>query len=644
VFAPKTVTVAATALLFAIASCSQQPDPEPVATSLAAGMTSGDFSSVPLAELSPSAVTEEFGEIIDGLGDVSPSVTVVEVTEDDADDAIRHVTLDVSWQLPGDDVWSYPTTTRMLLTEDDWQVEWAPDVLHPDLTEGDRLGLQRTTADRADVLGADDAVLVTERPVLNIGIDKTRVDDDETLAASAGELADIVGIDAEGFADRVESAGERAFVVAITLREEDATDVLDDIEAVDGALAQPDTLHLAPTREFARPILGTAGEATEEIVEESEGRVEPGDLTGLSGLQRSYDEALAGTPGLAVELVPEEGERAVLYEREPVAGQPVTLTLDVDLQRHAEDILGEVGPASALVALEASTGNVLVAASGPGSEGYSTATLGQYAPGSTFKIATSLALLRAGLSPKTTMSCPATLTVDGREFSNYSDYPSSGLGDISLRTAVANSCNTAFMGQRDVVTQAELAAAAASLGLGLDFAVGMSSFGGSVPDAADGATEHAASMIGQGQVLASPLAMATVAASVAAGETVTPRLVVDTGSLGDDGGDADSDGGDGGDAASAPDTPLTTAEAETLAELMRAVVTEGSASFLRDIPGDPVGAKTGTAEFGSESPPDTHGWMIAIQGDLAVAVFVEEGDSGASAAGPLLADFLRAAS
>ena len=76
--------------------------------------------------------------------------------------------------------------------------------------------------------------------------------------------------------------------------------------------------------------------------------------------------------------------------------------------------------------------------------------------------------------------------------------------------------------------------------------------------------------------------------------------------------------------------------------MMRAVVTEGTARFLDDVPGAPVGAKTGTAEFGTGDPPDTHAWMIATQGDLAVAVFVEEGTSGSQTAGPILERFLRA--
>lgn len=77
-----------------------------------------------------------------------------------------------------------------------------------------------------------------------------------------------------------------------------------------------------------------------------------------------------------------------------------------------------------------------------------------------------------------------------------------------------------------------------------------------------------------------------------------------------------------------------------LKDLMRAVVTSGHAGFLSDVPGAPVGAKTGTAEFGTDNPPKTHAWIVATHGDLAVAVFVEDGGLGADTSGPLLKKFL----
>jgi cell division protein FtsI/penicillin-binding protein 2 len=89
--------------------------------------------------------------------------------------------------------------------------------------------------------------------------------------------------------------------------------------------------------------------------------------------------------------------------------------------------------------------------------------------------------------------------------------------------------------------------------------------------------------------------------------------------------------------------PVSRAEAATLRALLRGVVTSGSGRGLADVPGPPVIAKTGTAEFERDGKVLTHAWMIAARGDLAVAAFVDVGESGSGTAGPLLEAFLRLA-
>ncbi len=225
---------------------------------------------------------------------------------------------------------------------------------------------------------------------------------------------------------------------------------------------------------------------------------------------------------------------------------------------------------------------------------------------------------------------------------------------MTLRDAFAHSCNTAFINARDTVSQAQLEAAATSLGVAVEApALGAGAFLGSVPGEATG-TEHAASMIGQGKVLMSPLAAAIMAGSVAKGAPVSPQLVLNPGA--DDGGGraapqprpsagatpSASPTAAAPAPAAASGTPVTAAEAAALADMMRAVVTSGHTGFLASVPGAPVAAKTGTAEFGSDDPPKTHAWIVAVHGDLAVAVFVEEGGLGATVSGPLLKEFLTA--
>ncbi|GAB3990820.1 penicillin-binding transpeptidase domain-containing protein [Nocardioides marmoraquaticus] len=599
---------------------SSDDEVQAAAETAAAALSSGETERVRFAGDEPAA-RAAYDAVVTGLpGDPSVEVRDVEVGGE-AGDGAATATLAWSWDL-GVETWRYTSEGVLEQAGDEWRLRWQPALVAPGLGDDERLVATRVGAVRGDVLGADDARIVEPRPVVRVGVDRGAVPRRVAVAA-AREVAALVDVDPAPYVAQVRAAGERAFVEAIVYRAADLDEsTRDALAAVRGARLLTDSLPLAPTRDFAAALLGSVGPATAEVVEDSDGRVAAGDEVGLSGLQRRYDERLAGRPGVTVDAVPSDGEPRELFAVDAVAGEPLRTTLDLALQERAQRVLADVGPASGLVALRPSTGEVLAAASGPGSDGYSTATFGQYAPGSTFKVVTSLALLREGLGPDSLVSCPATVTVDGREFENYDDYPGSGLGDITLRDAVARSCNTAFIGAADRLGPDALASAAASLGLGVDHDLGFPAFLGEVPRAESG-TGAAAATIGQGTVLASPLAMAAVTASVVAGEAVLPRLLPDV--------DVEQE---------QPRTPLTGAEAQALRTMMGAVVTEGSGSLLADLAPPAVLAKTGTAEFGDDQPPRTHAWMVGAQGDLAVAVFVEEGESGSSTAGPLLRAFL----
>lgn len=635
------VTVAA-----GLVACSAEPPgPESATEALAAALTSGDFTRAPFAggDADVTAATAARTAAYEGLAPWEPTVAVVSTAVDEKDKDLATATLGYTWDVDTSDAdWTYETHAKLARDDEDvWHVTWSPSLLAPDLVAGEVLTVERARAARANVLGAAGAVIVEPRRVRRVGIDKTQIDaadHDAAARALAGEL----GIDAEAYAARVAAAGPKAFVEAITIRDGDPGYDVVKLSGMTGVNEVPDTLPLAPSRNFARPILGTVGPATAEIIEKSDGAVVAGDLAGLSGLQRQYDAQLRGLPGLTITAAQPDGTAPrQLYMVAPTPGTPLTTTLDVALQEAAESVVATVAPASAVVAVRPSTGDVLAAASGVGGEGMSTATLGQFAPGSTFKVVSALALLRSGLTADSDTSCPATVSVDGRSFANFPEYPTDKLGTIALRTAFAHSCNTAFISARDAANQDALIDAAGSLGLNPHAALDFPGFLGDVPGDSDG-TDHAASMIGQGRVLASPLGMATVAASVAHGATVVPRLVVPAGGAATPT-DDDSEASDEPTDAPRPLVPLAADEAATLRELMRGVVTEGGATFLLDVPGEEVAAKSGTAQFGETGNLQNHVWMIAIQGDLAVAVFVDVGEYGSTTAGPLLEQFLRAA-
>src|SRR5450756_2069134 len=537
-----------------LAACGKsRPTPDAAARVMAQGLSGLDAAAVPFTG-APADAQQQLTDAVSGMGALRPSVSVKSVAVAPGNADAASAVFAVRWDVDeSDQDWAYTTTASLSYLGEKWTVAWSPSLVEPSLAAGEKLTVKWTAAKRADILGAGGVPLVTERPVVRVGIDKARVTTAQA-ATSAPSLATLLGLDPAAFTQRVSAAGAKAFVEALVLRS-DAPDKPTDqqLAAIPGARALPDTLPLAPTRAFARQILGTVGDATAELIDASKGRLRPGDQTGLSGLEKTYDAQLAGQSGVVVQATaPTAGSARELYRRDPVDGTQLTTTLDPAVQTPADQALAAVAPASAIVALRPSTGEVLAVASGAGGNGYSTATLGKYAPGSTFKLVGALGLLRAGLTPTSTIPCTPSVAVDGRSFKNIDDYPASQLGTIRLTEVVAHSCNTAMIGQRDKVPQATLAADAAALGFGFTGDLGVPYFAGSVPTEAT-ATEHAASMIGQGQVEASPLTMAVLAASIARGQAVSPYLVAGTQTQ-----------------PAKAEPPLAAAEADQLRQMMRA--------------------------------------------------------------------------
>jgi cell division protein FtsI/penicillin-binding protein 2 len=610
----------ALALGVSLAGCggSSGPSPDPVADSLAAGLASGDLSKLTFVDATAGDIEREYQKAVAGLGDVHPKVSVASVSK--SSDSAATATLTWSW--PIGQGWTYTSKAPLKASGSTWEVAWADTVVEPALKTGEHLDATTVSAERADIVGPHGVGLVTDRPVLRFGVDRLKVPASQA-ADSARRLAQLVGIDVTPYVKQVRAAGPKAFVQAIVYRQAQVpASVTAQYVHIKGVDAIAGELPLGLTKEFAAPILGTVGPVTAEIIKDNPGAYRAGDVAGLSGLEARYDEQLRGTPGFDVQAVDATGKGRTIVERAPQPGKPLTLTLDPRLQMLAEHILSTVGPASAIVAIRPSTGSVLAAANGPGNNGYNDATYGRFAPGSTFKTVSSLALLKQGVTPSSTVDCPTSVNVDGKVFTNDSEYPSGANGQITLATALANSCNTAYINERTKLGSHDLVDAAATLGMGVDHDLGFPAyFGNVVPPASE--TTKAADMIGQGQDLASPMTMATVMASVVAGHTVVPQLVTSVHPT-----------------ATTP-TPLTAAQDATLKQMLRGVVLGGTGSGLADVPGPPVIAKTGTAEFDRDGQRLTHAWMIAGYGDLAVCAFVDVGHTGAGTAGPLLEQFLR---
>jgi hypothetical protein len=377
-------------------------------------------------------------------------------------------------------------------------------------------------------------------------------------------------------------------------------------------------------------VAGSLGEATEEDVERLGPAYKVGDTVGTSGLQLAHEERLAGEAATTIVMVDaeqaEDPDSVEATEDNTVAtldgsdGQDVVTSIDMSVQNAAASAVIDSGDPVGMVALRPSTGEILALANVPG--GFNRAFEGQYPPGSAFKIVTYSALLDNGMSMDTAMNCPKEYDLGGWTFVNAGE---GEYGAQSVTEAFATSCNTALVEQvGQTLSSDSLQAAAEQFGMNAPLDIGVSTQEPSFP-AVDSDTMLGAQSIGQGQILTSPLHMATVPAAIADGSWRNPVLVTEP-------------------AREDLPEPTPIPQAETIRPMMRAVITDGTAEDA-GFQGEVYG-KTGSAEFGTPEGDDdelpTHAWMVGYKGDVAFALVVEGGGGGGSVAGPLAAAFTNA--
>lgn len=633
---PVAVAAAVLTLTTVLTGCSSDDGPEATVDAFIEGWQRGDLSAIgfitPAGQRVPATqVTEELAALVGDLDDSPPQLRRdgdAPVTED-----IATGTVTVEWTLPGEVRWSYPTSVRLRRGDDDaWQVIWSPEIVHPQLDSADQLAVNRIAPVRGSVLDGAGQPIVAPRAVVVVGVQPSEVDDPAALVTALDTAFRAIRpaldppIDVAGLPDRLTAAQPDAFVEVVTLREEAYQQIRDRIYDLPGTKFRREERDLAPTREFARALLGTVDPVQRQDMEAHPGRYEVGDLVGHGGLQGAYEERLRGVPGYSVQIVgtaPDGTQTGgdVLFRADAQPGEALRTTLDVATQTAADAALTGVSRRSALVALRISDGAVLAVANGPGGGTENLAFTAQVPPGSTFKMVSTLGLLEAGaVGPNDPVDCPKTATVDGRTFTNANGFE---LGRVPMRTVFAESCNTTFANLAPRLGADGLAETGRLLGLEGQWRLGVPAFTGTVSTGGPPA-ERAAAAFGQGTTVVSPLAMAGATAAVARGQWRQPKLISEP----------------------APPTPepdgpqLDTAAVEALRSMMRDAVTVGTAEALRDVPGDPVHGKTGTAEY-DDDPANTHAWFVGWQGDVAFAVFVEQGGSGSGQAVPIAETFLR---
>jgi beta-lactamase class D len=310
-----------------------------------------------------------------------------------------------------------------------------------------------------------------------------------------------------------------------------------------------------------------------------------------------------GTDGWEVGITA-GGAFTALDGKKAEGGEKITVTIDPARQAAAQAAVDALPQGAAIVAIEASTSEILAVAQNKALAG-TNPFVGRYAPGSTLKIVTAAAAMNAGLVQSgTAVACPATATIGTRTIKN-ADF---GHDSLPFRTAFALSCNTTFGDLGAKLDANALPDMAKRFGLGADWTIpGADTNTGKVPPATG--DQRVENSFGQGNVVASPFGMALVAATVVSGKTPAPTLMRGKPS-------------EPNDVAAAPPAAVL----QPLRAMMREVVTSGTAKQLAGIPG--LAGKTGTAEAGGGTE---HGWFVGYQNNVAFAVFVENAGSSASA-------------
>lgn len=545
------------ALSVSTASCTPRPpSAQPLAESALAAIAAGDTSEFGEFFDKPEAAAEIVSATSEGMQAEDVSVEDLEVTQDGT-----RATADyrLVWHLPGEREFTSDAQMTMTRADGEWTATWQPTIINPRLGAHQHLELRTIPAPPASVVSSDGAELMRPGVVHRVLVDTGRMTD---VAATAGALRGA-GLEID---DQTLARAKGTYSVATSpdsLSFPDHPEILVNDEA---AMVSTDP-------DFAPDTMSRVGALVADRLE--------------------------GRNGWQVGMINEQG--ALLGELEshdPDNAPAITVSLDHDVQRAADTAVDELGERQAvLVAIRPSTGQILAVAQNDAADtAGNIGLMGQYPPGSVFKIVTAAA---GGVPPDEIVGCPGSADIYGRIVTNYNGF---SLGDVPLERAFAQSCNTTFAEISTGLEPGRLQGVAKQFGLGLDYTVaGLDTLTGTVPHG-DTPLERTEAGYGQGLDLVSPFGMALVAATAASGRTPVPVLI------------------DGEETTVSESVPPPDPQAiADVQRMMRAVVTSGTAAGMSA--GGEIHGKTGEAEVNEGS----HAWFTGYRDDIAFATLVVYG-------------------
>jgi len=537
------------------------------------------------------------------------------------------------------------------------------------LAERNRIKTVPVLAPRGRILDRDGRSIVENHTAFSLMLSR------ETLAdAHIDPIAKALNLDPEDIRARLKRFAALPRYVPILIKQEMTPQEITYVESHRDASNFPELeiveshKRLYPLGGFAAHVLGYVGEISEQELNHIEfAHFSQGEMIGKTGLERQYNDTLAGIDGERRVVVDSSGrERQVLATKDAEPGRDLKTTLDLDLQAVAE--LALEGRRGALVALDPRTGEVLAMVSRPAYDlnifsshipaeywkqlntGDETpmmnrAIQAQFAPGSTFKPIVAMAGLETGiLDPEQQVFCPGGGNYHGRYFK--CDLVT-GHGNVNVHTALVHSCDVFFYNLGDKLGIDKIAQYAQMTGIGKRTGIDL-------PNEAEGlmpstrwklrtqrqdwyAGETISVAIGQGAVTTTPLQLASaIGGLVSGGVWQKPHLTAQA----------------QGDARRAPIKPETIA---AIVSGMYGVVNEGGTGSTAQINGIELSGKTGSAQrvsnearksgkIGKDQLLD-NGWFVGFaprqNPEIVVTALLEGGEHGRLAA-PIVRDVVKA--
>lgn len=550
------------------------------------------------------------------------------------------------------------------------------------LAEENRINIRLLAPARGEIFDRHGRPLAINRQNFRIVVIREQARD---VAATLDRLSRIIPISALDRERALREFTQKAAFVPVTVAEhldwQHFAQINANAPALPGVIPEVGLTRVYPEGEMLGHVVGHVGPVSEADLDQAEGGRAllqvPDFQIGKNGVERLEEDRLRGEAG-ALRIEVNAGGRVVreLGRTDATSGADLTLTIDLDLQRHAMERMA--GESAATVVMDAHTGDLLCLASSPGFDpnkfvrGVSHAdwnallnneyrplanktVSGQYPPGSTFKMVVALAALEAGLTnPRETVFCNGGTNLGSHRFHCWKR---GGHGHTDCRKAIKESCDVYFYEMARRCGPDAITAMARRLGLGVRHDLPLSAIrDGLMPTrdwkrGARGESWQAGDSfnygIGQGFSLATPLQLAVMTARLASGRAVEPRLLHGT--------------GDNGDAA--PGLGLRPENLALMRDAMVAVVNERGGTALGSRIYDDTGSmagKTGTSQVRRITPAErargvlrddqlpwnrrNHalfvGFAPAVAPRYAIATIVEHGGGGSRAAAPIARDIM----